>query len=230
MAAQQSESERAEELVPEAPQAEALAGPTQPNSWLARAAGSCRRNAAHDRTAAALPPSTPPLSATAGHVALPADMWTWSCVSHSKPALSKLSPLRKLKMTRHAPAAGSKTSACTCAAAERSIGCTARGGRAGCGEAAEAGAAEAAKALKAGEAAEAARAREKERAHTVPSKESGRGSIGYLPICEKSSHTVLSSSLSPPTFSEVYACACVVSPLRGARGEGVEGEGGRGGG
>ena len=131
MAAQQSESERAEELVPEAPQAEALAGPTQPNSWLATAAGSCRRNAAHDGAAAALPPSTPPLSATAGQVALAAEMWSWPCVSHSNPALSRLSPLRKLKMTRHAPAAGSKTSAYTCATAWRSIGCAACGARRG---------------------------------------------------------------------------------------------------
>ena len=70
---------------------------------------------------------------------------------------------------------------------------------------------------------EAARAREEERAHTVPEKESGNASIGYLPICEKSSHTDLSRSLSPPSFNEVYACACVVSPLRGAQAGGMEG-------
>ena len=70
---------------------------------------------------------------------------------------------------------------------------------------------------------EAARAREEERAHTVPEKESGNATIGYLPICEKSSHTSNDVAPSPPTFSEVYACACVVSPLRGAQAGGMEG-------
>ena len=60
----------------------------------------CRRDAAQEGAAAALPPSTPPLSATAGHVALAAGLWTWPCVRHSKPALSRLSFLRRLKMTR----------------------------------------------------------------------------------------------------------------------------------
>ena len=70
---------------------------------------------------------------------------------------------------------------------------------------------------------EAARAREEERAHTVPEKESGNATIGYLPICEKSSHTAFEGAPSPSTSNEVYACACVVSPLRGAQAGGMEG-------
>ena len=177
--------------------------------------GSCRRDAAQEGAAAALPPSTPPLSATAGHVALAAGLWTWPCVRHSKPALSRLSFLRKLKMTRQVPAAGSERSEYTCAVAERSIGWGAWG----------AARRQTLQRLQRGRGGrEAARAREEERAHTVPEKESGNATIGgYLPICEKSSHTSNDVAPSPPTFSEVYACACVVSPLRGAQAGGMEG-------
>ena len=118
-------------------------------------------------------------------------------------------------MTRQVPAAGSERSEYTCAVAERSIGWGAWG----------AARRQTLQRLQRGRGGrEAARAREEERAHTVPEKESGNATIGgYLPICEKSSHTDLSRSLSPPTFSEVYACACVVSPLRGAQAGGMEG-------
>ena len=139
MAAQQSASERADE---KASQAEASTGATQPNSWVARAAaGLCRKNAVHDGADGTLPSSAPLPSMTEGHVAL-ATVWVWPCVRHSKPALSRLSPFRKLKMTRHAPAAGSMMSACNCAAGvrgERALdrwrgarrGCKGRQGRAG---------------------------------------------------------------------------------------------------
>ena len=146
-----------------------------------------------------------------------AGLWTWPCVRHSKPALSRLSPLRRLKMTRQVPAAGSKRSEYTCAVAERSIGWGAWG----------AARRQTLQRLQRRQMRQRLPGRGRrsgqERAHTVPEKESGNATIGYLPICEKSSHTAFEVAPSPSTSNEVYACACVVSPLRGAQAGGMEG-------